>query len=185
MASRSASHTSSDPEKSETSDVNQNSTSHRQSPVTGPLGQASASPVNRMDHTNDPQSSAQSTYGLHKNVYALLMRWEEDDPETTSSKLGSLEDTLRTQHRFVVKSFTIPLKNPYPAIQAELGNLKNGEFDPKDLVIVYYFGHGGQQDNMSFRMSCVPDFSLSNHDPRTPPTPPASTGPQSKSASNA
>ncbi|KAK0126843.1 hypothetical protein ONS95_008422 [Cadophora gregata] len=115
--------------------------------------------------TEPSEASTDTHHGLYSNVYALLMRWEEDDLESTGSELALLEDTLRTRYRFTTKTLYIPLENPYPAVQGAIKNIKNGEeLSPEDLLIVYYIGHGALQDNMSFRMSCVPD----TYDPSQP-----------------
>jgi hypothetical protein len=89
----------------------------------------------------------------YKEVRVLLLQWEEDDNLELHDQIKQLkrvlvDDIQVTNCWFMV----IPKENSFSYLQKLLHDFKSDYSDPKNLLVVYYGGHGGagRKGNLSW-----------------------------------
>jgi hypothetical protein len=89
----------------------------------------------------------------YKEVRVLLLQWEEDDNLELHDQIKRLkrvlvDDIQVTNCWFMV----IPKENSFSYLQKLLHDFKSDYSDPKNLLVVYYGGHGGagRKGNLSW-----------------------------------
>ena len=80
----------------------------------------------------------------YKNVYVLILKWEDEDPNLpVSYETERLESVFRDVYYFQTESWDIPDIDCHDKVNQKILDFKrqggNGE---NDLKIVYYGGHG-------------------------------------------
>jgi hypothetical protein len=78
----------------------------------------------------------------YRVVHVLLLEWEEDDlgmNQAVSELRSVFEGTFGFES---VKSFKIPSRRSYNALEARLQEFKQQNSSEQNLLIVYYSGHG-------------------------------------------
>ena len=78
---------------------------------------------------------------IYKNVFALLLRWQDDDLGT-AKEIDNLELLLQDTYQYQTERYVIPSKDPRIHLEGKLNDFKNTHDDENNLQIVYYGGHG-------------------------------------------
>lgn len=89
------------------------------------------------------QSSSEVMEKRYKAVNVVMFHWEEDDIGV-APEVHELSAVFKDVYRFAsVDLHLIPSRNPYKFVERALDDLKRGNSDKDNLLIVYYSGHGG------------------------------------------
>ncbi|PMD37969.1 hypothetical protein L207DRAFT_431811, partial [Hyaloscypha variabilis F] len=81
----------------------------------------------------------QATY--HR-VHALLITWGPNDDLRTSIEIGELRDLFQKTYHFTTEHFIIPPERSEQKLLKKIVNTWDEHADARDLLIVYYGGHG-------------------------------------------
>ena len=84
-----------------------------------------------------------NTQSRYANVYVLMIRWEEEDPNLpVSLELDELRLIFEDTYRYEVEVFLIPNKRSHAKVSKRINDFIDINGDSKDdLKIVYYAGH--------------------------------------------
>jgi hypothetical protein len=89
----------------------------------------------------------------YKSVHALLLVFEDDDLGT-SHEVDQLFQVFKNDlHVTTSKKFRIPSKTPFAVLEKLLCDWKAKYSRPESLLIVYFGGHGYQDDFYRIRFS--------------------------------
>ena len=87
------------------------------------------------------KNSFPCTATLYTAVHVLLLRWLDDDLEV-QTEISKLQSVFANDFFFQVEQWQIPSMNPTRALQTKLYSFQEAHQDEKELLIVYYGGHG-------------------------------------------
>jgi hypothetical protein len=98
---------------------------------------------------NDATSKYWSTHSDYDQVNALLLYWEDDDLNVVE-EVTALKALFEDDLKFKVQIFPIPTENAQADLQCEVATFVKGKANiDRSLVIVFYAGHSGDQDQNS------------------------------------
>ncbi len=101
-----------------------------------------SSPMNVRTPVGQPESQYHMTHVQNVQVSALLLSWEDEDPELpVSVEIGTLRDVFVDIYDFEVEEWRIPAVNSHTALNLKILHFL-ADSDTKHLKIVYYAGHG-------------------------------------------
>jgi hypothetical protein len=90
------------------------------------------------------QAFPNTTTSRYRNVYVLMLSWEDEDPSLpVSLEIQRLFEVFKELYHFETEVCHIPDRNPHNEVAKKiLGFADLGENSKNDLKIVYYAGHG-------------------------------------------
>jgi hypothetical protein len=85
-----------------------------------------------------------TTTSRYKNVYVLILKWEDEDPNLpVSFETSRLENVFRNVYHFQTEAWDIPDKDCHDKVNQKILDFKRqGGNSQNDLKIVYHGGHG-------------------------------------------
>lgn len=82
----------------------------------------------------------------YKQVHVLLLSWEEDDLGIID-ELSGLQTVLEDLYRFQTETWKLPTRKSHNSLVSRMIKFLD-DFEADDsLLIVYYGGHGGMNDD--------------------------------------
>lgn len=79
-------------------------------------------------------------------VHVLLLSWEDDNLEVIKEVL-ELQDVFRVNYGFEAEVWRIPSRKSHNSLAGKLLRFVDDYDDKENLLIVYYGGHGGMDDD--------------------------------------
>jgi hypothetical protein len=86
----------------------------------------------------------------YKNVHVLLFCREEDDAGGWG-EMTALSKNFEPSFGYNVRNYRTPNGSPYQQVERALRQFKRQSLSPKDLLIVYFNGHGNFDDRVTLR----------------------------------
>lgn len=82
----------------------------------------------------------------YRNVYVLLLCWEEDNLGV-AVELQELDEVLSQTYHFQTQAWRIPSANAHNALAFQLMDFLRNHDDRENLLMIYYGGHGEMNDD--------------------------------------
>lgn len=82
----------------------------------------------------------------YKEVHVLLLSWEEDNLGVIK-ELTELRDVFENLYRFQTETWNIPTLESHNALAFRMMQFLNDFKADDNLLVVYYGGHGGMNDD--------------------------------------
>ena len=80
----------------------------------------------------------------YKNVSVLLLSWAENDLTNINKEIQDLTEVFDAQYGFETERWPIPSsRRPSNDLDSKLVEFRNTHENPSELMIVYYGGHAG------------------------------------------
>lgn len=103
----------------------------------------------------------------YRNVYVLILKWEDEDPQLpVSLEISKLKDAFVDVYHFNTEVWDIPDEDCHDSVNQKILDFKRLGSDSKDdLKILYYGGHGRLTRNRSLawsRYTVLSYFSIEN-----------------------
>ncbi|KAL8958408.1 MAG: hypothetical protein Q9193_004529 [Seirophora villosa] len=117
------------------------------------------------NHLEDPESFGDivtkaaaaafpnSRRSRYRNVYALLLSWE-DDQLGVISEVQELDDVLSQTYHYQVEQWRIPNTNSHNSLAFRLMEFLRSYASSEHLLLIYYGGHGSMNDDRQCIWSC-------------------------------
>lgn len=80
-------------------------------------------------------------------VGVLLICWEHDDLRALAGEISRLERIFSGTFNFQVEQYRIPSEKTLTGLDAKVSEFAHRYNSPNNLAIVYYGGHGANEDN--------------------------------------
>jgi hypothetical protein len=102
------------------------------------------------------------TASSYRNVYVLLLKWEDEDPNLpVSYEISRLQDVFVNVYHFETEIWDIPDEDCHDKVNQKILDFKRlGSNRKDDLKILYYGGHGKLTRNQSLAWTRSVGFPL-------------------------
>ena len=88
-----------------------------------------------------------SSAKYYQQVYVLIVYWKESDDEGFKREAVELGELFASQFRYTTFAFPIPTQESYSALKERILHYIRTCGSPDSLLIVYYGGHGDEDDD--------------------------------------
>ena len=85
-------------------------------------------------------------HSRYKGVYVLLLSWEMDNLGVIR-EIMELQEVFRSQYHFETEEWKIPSHKSHNSLSSRILNFVESYDDKNNLLIIYYGGHGGMNDD--------------------------------------
>lgn len=82
----------------------------------------------------------------YEEVHTLLLSWE-DDILGVNREIAELEDVLKTVYNYKTLIYRIPSRRSHNSLATQISGFLEENESKDNLLIVYYGGHGGMNDD--------------------------------------